>query len=192
MLTRRLAAAALTLGAITPAIAAEVAYNIDPEHTYPSFEADHLGISTWRGKFNRSSGSLMFDKKKGTGTVDIVVDLASVDFGHDKLNEWAVGPEFFDVAKFPQAHFQGRLTGFKDGGKPHVAGQLTLHGVTHPIELAVDGFKCIEHPLSKHDYCGADALVTFSREDYGLAAGKDYGFSMKVTLRIQVEATAVE
>jgi polyisoprenoid-binding protein YceI len=46
MLTRRLAAAALTLGATTPALAAEVAYNIDPEHTYPSFEADHLGIST--------------------------------------------------------------------------------------------------------------------------------------------------
>jgi polyisoprenoid-binding protein YceI len=60
-----------------------VRYNVDPEHTYPSFAADHFGISTWRGKFNRSTGSLMLDKSAGTGTVDITVELASVDFGHD-------------------------------------------------------------------------------------------------------------
>jgi polyisoprenoid-binding protein YceI len=182
--------AVLTLAVAAPALAAEVAYDIDPEHTYPSFEADHFGISTWRGKFNRSTGKLTLDKSTGTGTVDVIVDLASIDFGHDKLNEWATGPEFFDVAKYPRAHFEGKLTGFKDGGKPHVTGRLTLHGLTRPIELDVDGFKCIEHPLSKRDYCGADALATFNRDEFGLGAGKDYGFSMKVTLRIQVEATA--
>src|SRR5712672_4592991 len=89
------------------AIAAPVKYNVDPNHTYPSFEADHLGgLSVWRGKFDKSSGTIVLDKEKTTGTVDVTVDAASIDFGHQKLNEHAKSPEMFDVSKFPTATYK--------------------------------------------------------------------------------------
>ena len=78
----RLTALALRLAAVT-ARAAPTACAIDPTHTFPSFEADHMGISVWRGKFNRSSGKVLYDQAAGTGHVEIVTELASVDFGLD-------------------------------------------------------------------------------------------------------------
>jgi polyisoprenoid-binding protein YceI len=171
-----------------PASAAPITYNIDPEHTYPSFEADHLGVSTWRGKFKKTTGKTALDKAAGTGTVEITIDLASIDFGHDKLNTWAIGPEFFDVTKYPQASYKGKLAGFTNGVPSRVVGELTLHGVTKPVALTIKSFNCIPHPLLKRELCGADALVTFKRDEFGLDAGKPYGFRMDVTLRIQVEA----
>ncbi len=180
------------LAIATAAFAAPATYDIDPNHTFPSFEADHMGISLWRGKINRNSGKLVLDKDTGTGTVDIDIDLDSIDFGQDALNEWAVGPDFFDTAKYPKAHYTGKLTGFKPGATPSVTGELTLHGVTKPVALKVNAFNCIEHPMLKRDYCGADALATFQRDQFGLTAGKDYHFNMAVTLRIQVEAVKAE
>jgi polyisoprenoid-binding protein YceI len=176
------------LVATTAAFAAPATYEVDPNHTYPSFEADHMGISMWRGKLNGSTGTLVLDKDSGTGTVEITVDLTSIDFGQDALHKWAIGPEFFDTAKYPKAVYKGKLEGFKPGSSPKVTGELTLHGVTKPVALKVNSFKCIEHPMFKRDYCGADALATFQRDEFGLTAGKDYHFNMEVTLRIQVEA----
>ncbi len=65
-----------------------------------------------------------------------------------------------------------------------------MHGVTRPLTLTVHALKCVAHPMLKRDYCGADASGSFNRDDFGLGAGKDYGFDMKVDLRIQVEAIA--
>lgn len=178
---------ACTIGA---AAAAPVTYKIDPSHTFPSFEADHMGVSVWRGKFNTNSGTVILDKAAGTGQVDITIDTASVDFGHDVLNKWAAGPEFFDTAKFGPARYKGKLTGFQNGAPTQVVGELTLHGVTKPVNLQLGLFKCIPHPMLKRELCGADAMGTFKRDDFGLVAGKDYGFKMEVALRIQVEAVA--
>lgn len=178
--------------ATTAGMAAPVSYDIDPNHTYPSFEADHMGISLWRGKLNASSGKLMLDKDTGTGTIEIEIDLKSIDFGQDALNKWAIGPDFFDTAKYPKAIYKGKLTGFGTTGTPRVTGDLTLHGVTKPVPLQVKLFKCIPHPMLKRDYCGADALAVIQRDQFGLTAGKDYGFKMDVTLRIQVEAVKTE
>ncbi len=172
--------------------AAPVAYNIDAEHTYPSFEADHMGISVWRGKFNKSNGKVMLDKEGKAGTVDIVIDPASIDFGHDKLNSWATGPEFLDTAKYPKATYKGKLAGFNKAGPTRVTGELTLHGVTRPVSLQIKSFKCMPHPMLKRDWCGADAYGTFQRDAFGLGAGKEWGFKMDVPLRIQVEAVRAE
>jgi polyisoprenoid-binding protein YceI len=172
--------------------AAPVTYIIDPDHTYPSFEADHMGISVWRGKLNRSSGKVVLDKAAGQGTVEVAIDLASIDFGLDALNAWATGPEFFDVAKYPRATYKGKLGGFTNGAPSQVTGELTLHGVTRPVNLKINSFRCVPHPLLKRDFCGADALASFNRDDFGLDAGKPYGFKMEVLLRIQVEALQAE
>ena len=187
----RFAAAAL-FAATFAAQAAPVAYNIDPQHTYPSFEADHMGISTWRGKFDHTSGTVTMDREAGTGTVDIVVDMNSGDFGLDALNKMAKGKELFESAKYPKAHFKGTLEGFIDGAPTRAVGTLELHGKTNPVTLDIKKFKCIQHPMFKREDCGADIYATIDREQFGMPAGKEYGFSMAVDLRIQVEAIAAK
>jgi polyisoprenoid-binding protein YceI len=173
--------------------AAPTTYQIDPDHTFPSFEADHMaGLSVWRGKFNRTTGTVTFDKAKGSGTLDISVDIDSIDFGHDQLNAYAKGTEFFDAAKYPQATYTGHLEGFKKGKPTRVVGQLTLQGVTRPVVLKIGSFKCMPYPMLKREVCGADAYATLERDQFGIAAGKDWGFDMTVVLRIQVEAVAEE
>ncbi|MBV8035103.1 YceI family protein [Roseateles sp.] len=172
---------------------APVGYEIDPTHTYPSFEADHMGLSYWRGKLNKSAGRIVYDKADGTGSVEVTMDLASIDFGLDAMNAWARGKDFFNLGQNPaSARFTGRFDGVSGGVPNRLVGELTLNGRSKPMTLAIHQLKCMPHPLLKRDWCGADASGTFNREDFGLTAGKDYGFKMDVGLRIQVEAIAKE
>jgi polyisoprenoid-binding protein YceI len=180
---------AVLLALVAAAASADpVTYQVDPSHTYPSFEADHFGgLSVWRGKFDTSSGTIVLDRAKGTGTVDITVDTSSIDFGNPKLNEHAKSAEMFDVAKYPTATYKGKLTGFKDGAPTAVEGSFTLHGVTKPLTLTISSFKCVNSPMDKKEHCGADASASFNRADYGISFGDKYGFKMDVKLAIQVE-----
>jgi polyisoprenoid-binding protein YceI len=163
-------------------------YTIDSTHTYPSFEADHFGgLSVWRGKFNKTEGSIVVDRAARTGSVDITIDATTIDFGNDKLNEHAKKAEMFDVAKFPTATYKGKLE-FKGDVPATVDGHLTLHGVTKPVTLTINKFKCIQHPMLKREVCGADASATFNRSDFGVAYGTQMGFNPEVKLAIQVEA----
>ncbi len=173
-------------------------FTLDPDHTYPSFEADHMGLSIWRGKFDHSTGTATLDTVGKTGRVDVTVDIASIDFGNPALNKVMLGASApmcqtqcgtFDVAKYPTAHYRGRLTDFVGGAPTRAVGRLTLRGVTRPLTLAIDRFKCIpDFMLKPRLRCGADALGTFKRDAFGLDGGKSFGMDMKVTLRIQVEA----
>lgn len=181
--------AAMATGA---ACAAPADYVIDPSHTYPSFEADHMGISVWRGKFNQTAGKVTLDKAAGTGTLEVTVDIASVDFGMDLMNSKARSAELFDADKYPKATYKGKLAGFTDGAPTRVEGELTLRGVTRPVSLKINRFKCIPHPMFKRELCGADASGSFRRDEFGIDAGKPYGFDMTVDLRIQVEALKAE
>ena len=179
----------LALAANGVAVAAPSTYAVDPNHTFPSFEADHMGgVSVWRGKFNASSGTITLDKEAQSGSVDIKIDPASIDFGHDKLNGHAKGPDLFDVEKFPTASYTGKLAGFKNGAPTEVDGSLTLHGVTKPVKLKINKFLCKPHPMSKKEVCGADASGSFKRDEFGLGYGQQMGFDMNINLQIQVEA----
>lgn len=173
-------------------IAAPVTYQVDPMHTYPSFEADHMGVSFWRGKMNKSAGTVMLDKSAGAGSVDITIDLSSIDFGLEAMNTWAKGKDFFNVKKSSKAIYKGKLEDFVDGNPTQVSGELTLNGRTKPVNLTISRFKCLPHPMLKREFCGADASGSFKRDEFGLEAGKDYGFNMDVALRIQVEAVATK
>ncbi len=172
---------------IGSALAAPVNYKVDATHTYPSFEADHMGgLSLWRGKFNTNSGTIVYDKEAKAGTVDITIDVTSIDFGMDKLNDHAKSPDMFDVAKFPTATYKGTLV-FTGDTPTGVKGELSLHGVTKPVDLKINSFLCKSNTVRKIETCGADAIATINREDFGISYGKP-AFKMDVTLRIQVEA----
>ena len=178
----------LLIFAVTSATAASTTYNVDPDHTHPSFEVDHFGgLSTWRGTFKKTSGTVEIDTVAKTGTVDVLIDTATVDFAHDKLNAHASSPEMLDVAKYPTAEYKGKFVEFANGAPKTISGDLTLHGVTKPVTLTINSFKCIEHPMLKKQVCGADASGTFNRADFGVNYGQQYGFKQDVLLRIQVE-----
>jgi polyisoprenoid-binding protein YceI len=184
------ATAALTLGS---AWAAPAKYNIDSSHTFPSFTADHMGgLSNWRGKINSTSGTITFDAAAQTGTVDVKMDMKSIDFGQEKLNDHAKGAEIFDTEKFPTATYAGKLSGFKNGAPTEVDGSLTLHGVTKPVKLKINQFLCKPNPMSKKETCGADATGKFNREEFGVSYGKAYGFKQDVEIQIQIEAVKAD
>jgi polyisoprenoid-binding protein YceI len=184
---------AVACGALAgAAVAAPVTYNIDPMHTYPTFEADHMGgMSFWRGKINSSSGKIMVDKAAGTGSVEVTMDMKTIDFGIDALNNHAQTADLFDTTKFPTATYTGKLVKFQNGAPTEVEGTLTLHGVSKPVTLKINTFMCKEHPMQKKEFCGADASASINRDDFGVDFGKQMGFKMAVTLRISVEALVV-
>src|SRR6266850_3864786 len=156
MFREKLTIAAMVAGMTGPAFAAAENYEIEPNHTYPSFEFSHMGISFWRGKFNRTSGRITIDRAARTGTADIEIDTASINFGLDKMDQAARSEDWFNVAKFPTATYKGTLT-FAGDVPRTVEGKFTLLGVTRPVKLTINSFKCIPHPMLKKEVCGADA-----------------------------------
>jgi polyisoprenoid-binding protein YceI len=103
----------LTICAV--ASASPVTYTVDPNHTHPEFEVDHLGgVSIWRGLFKRTSGTIILDEIAKTGTLDVAIDIASVEFGNDKLNDEVVNssaPPIFEARKYPTAYYKAHWFG---------------------------------------------------------------------------------
>jgi polyisoprenoid-binding protein YceI len=175
-----------------PAFAAADRYEIEPNHTYPSFEFSHMGISVWRGKFNKTSGRITIDRAAGNGTADIVIDTTSINFGLDKMDEAARSEDWFNVRKFPTATYRGALT-FVSDVPSTVEGQFTLMGVTRPLKLKINTFKCIPHPMLKKEVCGADVEGDLNWSEYGMKHSKHgEGEAGRVHLRIQVEALKLD
>lgn len=186
----RIVLASLAAMVSASALAAPVTYVLDPSHTYPSFEADHMGgLSVWRGKFTATSGKVVYDKVAKSGAIDVTVDMSSIDFGMPKLNEHAKSAEIFDTTKFPTATYSGKFTKFNGSGPAEAEGTLTMHGVTKPVTLIINSFLCKPNPMSKKEVCGADASATFNRSDFGVSFGDKYGFKQEVKLQIQVEGS---
>ncbi len=179
-------AAALVAGV---ASAEPVTYNIDPNHTYPSFEADHMGgMSVWRGKFNTSSGSVKLDRAARTGEINVTVDMKSINFGLASMDEHARGPDMFDVAKFPTATYKGKVSKWNGDAPAEVEGELTMHGVTKPVKLMLNSFMCKPNPMTRKETCGADAVGTLNRADFGVDYGANFGFKTDVKVLITIEA----
>lgn len=161
-------------------------YKLDPDHTFPSLEFSHMGISVWRGKFNRTTGTFDYDAAARRGTVSVTVDTDSIDFGLDSMHDYAIKPDWLDVAKHPAMTYTGNLV--YQGDRPvAVNGQLTLRGVTRPLRLTINSFSCIDHPFYKKEVCGADAAGELNRADFGMTQFAE-GEAGKVRLLIQVEA----
>jgi polyisoprenoid-binding protein YceI len=177
---------ALFAFASTSAIAQS--YSIEPNHTYPSFEAPHLGISFWRGKFTKSAGKVSLDKAAKAGDLKIEIDTASVDFGHPKMNEHARSKDFFNAEANPKITYVGKFSKFNGDAPSEVQGELTMNGVTKPVTLAISSFKCIDHPMLKREACGADASATLNRRDFGMTFLAPNDAAGAIKLAIQVEA----
>jgi polyisoprenoid-binding protein YceI len=185
-----LAALGYATAVASTAFAVPVTYVIDPKHTYPSFAADHMGgLSVWRGKFTETSGQVVYDKDAKTGSIDVTVNMSSVDFGNAKLDEHAKSDELFDAAKYPTATYTGKFTKWNGSAPTEAEGTFTMHGVSKPLTLKINSFMCKPNPMTKKEICGADASASLDRSDYGVTFGQKYGFQMWVKLDIQVEGS---
>lgn len=177
-----IAAVLLTL----PAYAADD-YTVDPRHTWPVFEVNHLGFSTQRGRFNSSSGKITLDTAAKKGSVELVIETASLDMGFDKWDEHMKSDEFFNVAQFPTMRFVSDKLLF-DGDKVVGAeGSFTLLGVTRPMTLTVSNFRCAPHPMLKKPACGADITATLKRSEFGMTKFVP-AVSDEVKISVPVEA----
>jgi polyisoprenoid-binding protein YceI len=186
-LTKYILVAAFTTSAM-PANAAPERYVIDPMHTYPSIEFLHMGLSVWRGKFNKTSGEIRLDRAAKSGTVQIAVDISSINFGLAAMDEKARSDDFFDAARFPTASYRGRIT-FAGDRPASVDGEVTIRGITRPATLRINLFNCMPHPMLKREVCGADAEGELNWSEYGMKMSQyGQGAAGKVRLRIQVEA----
>ena len=127
------------------------------------------------------------DREARTGTLEAVIDMTSVDSGNDALDKVLKSPKFFDASQFPTAVYKGTSMKFNGDMPVEVIGELTMHGVTKPLNLTIESFKCFQNPLLKREVCGTESTATFDRSDFGVDTGKTYGFRMQTVLHIQAE-----
>ncbi len=180
------AAALLATAAALPAQAAT--YQIEPSHTYATFEITHFGTSTNRGRFNKQSGSVELDRAAHTAKVDVTVDVTSLDTGTDAFTKHIKSAEILDANQFPTARFVGDKAVFNGDKLAEVSGQLTLHGKTQPVTLKAENFNCYNSPMLKREVCGGDFTAALTRSQFGVTYGLDWGFPDAMRLVIQVEA----
>lgn len=184
---RRSTLALILAAQLAPAWAEVETYTLDPAHTFPSFEVNHLGFSTQRGRFNQTHGKVTMDQQNKRGSVDIAIDASSIDTGFKPLDEVLRGMEFLNVTQNPAVTFRSSELKFDGEQLVTVDGVLTMLGVSRPITLNVTHYKCGWDPASSQYVCGVDAEAILRRSDFGMTKYIPL-VSDEVKLKIQVEA----
>jgi polyisoprenoid-binding protein YceI len=168
---------------------AEVAtYSIDPSHTFVTFEANHMGTSTLRGRFDKKEGSVVLNKAAKTGKADITIDATSVSTGVAPLDTHLKSKDFFNATEFSTAKFSADKFNFSGDKVSEVSGTLTLLGKTQPVTLKASNFNCYVSPMIKREVCGGDFETTIARSAYGMPYGLNFGLPDNIRLLIQIEA----
>ena len=181
--------AALFAAMAGSAIAAPVTYGVDGSHTFPRFSYSHFGYSTQLSSFKNTSGKVVFDAEAKTGSVDISIDMKSVNTGFEVFDGHIQGEDFLDTAKFPTATFKSTKVVF-EGDKPKsIEGNLTIKGVTKPVTLTVTSFQAMPHPMMKKPALGANAFTTIKRSEFNAGKYAPY-VGDDVRIDIAVEAIA--
>lgn len=187
-LNRIATALAFTTLAVTSALAAPQTFEIDGSHTFPRFSYSHFGYSTQVSRFDRTSGTVVFDAEAKTGSVDISIDMKSVNTGFADFNGHLQGEDFLDTAKFPKATFKSTKVNFQDGKPASIEGQLTIKGITKAVTLTVTSFQAMPHPMLKKDAIGANAFTMIKRSEFN--AGK-YAPYVGDDVRIDIALEAI-
>jgi polyisoprenoid-binding protein YceI len=182
-------ATAMTATAVVCSVSAQAAtYNIDPTHTFVTFEVTHFGTSTNRGRFDKKEGTVQFDRAAKTGKVELTIQADSINTGTEAFNAHLKKPDFFDATKHQTMQFTADKFSFNGDKVSEVTGSLTMLGKTVPVVLKATHFNCYDHPMLKREVCGGDFETTLMRSQWGMNWGIDFGIPDKVKLLIQVEA----
>lgn len=167
---------ALLLAAVPMfAEAAPESYTLDPTDTFPNFIVDHFGITPIYGRFNKSAGKVIIDRAAKTGSLDLTIDTASIDTGDIERNgrprtrdEHLRSADYFNVAEFPKLTYKSARFVFGGDNPTSIEGNLTLLGVTKPVTLTVERFKCNPASGTAHERCGGSAVGKLKRSEFGM------------------------
>jgi polyisoprenoid-binding protein YceI len=147
------------------------AYTIDPAHTNVLFSLSHMGFSHYYGRFDKISGGLNFDPKAPEkSTLNVTVDVASIDTNNAKLEGELKGAQWFDAAKFPTATFTSVSIEKTSATTGKLTGNLTLHGVTKPVVLDVTLNGAGQNVMMAVPELGFSATGTIKRSDFGISS----------------------
>lgn len=187
MISKTLMRAACLIGAmLLPGLASAEKMRLDPGHTYPNFTVDHLGFSVMHGRFNESSGHIEVDGGKPLG-LEVLINTASIDTGHEERDEHLRGEDFLHVEKYPTMVFRSKDIQRHSSQRATVNGELTLLGVTRPVLLHVDAIRCGQHPMNQKYTCGFNATASLKRSEFGMTAYLPAVGDM-INIRIEAEA----
>ncbi|HEY9025832.1 MAG TPA: YceI family protein [Burkholderiaceae bacterium] len=187
-------AAALASAGLVPAlaqsVAGPVAYQLDPNHTFATFEVMHFGTSTLRGRIGPVTGEVTIDRAAKTGDLRLRIPVTTLSTGSRALDARLREPDLLATAEYPEAYFVATRFQFDAaGGVREVRGEFTLRGVGEPLSLVARSFACRQDAMLKRQVCGGDFDGELKRSRFGATMGEPF-VSDDVHLVIQVEAMA--
>ena len=173
-------------------------YLIVPDNSNARFEIDHFNTSTNTGGFYNLTGQLQYDADAKVGQVSIVIAVNSLNTGNKAFDNVLISPDFFDADKYPLISFESTNWHFADtntsangvgvGDVVKVDGNLTMHGITHPVTLSATKFNCYFSFIAKSQVCGGDFTTTIDRRKWDIDKYTLLGITETVQLNIQIEA----
>jgi polyisoprenoid-binding protein YceI len=151
-------------------------WRIDPNHSAAQFAVRHMGISKVQGQFTKVTGTVELDEKDITkSSVNATIDVSSVDTRVEGRDNDLRSPNFFDVAKYPSMTFQSKKVTQSGSGTLQIVGDLTMHGVTREVTLAVDGPSSAIKDPGGNLRRGFEATTKIVRQDFGLTYDRALG-----------------
>jgi polyisoprenoid-binding protein YceI len=161
--------ASMALGLSLPSVAASSTWQVDPQHSSAQFAVRHLGLSTVRGAFSKLSGTMQLDDQDITkSTIEVSIDVNTVDTREPDRDKDLRSERFFDVAHFPAMTFKSKKVEQVALGKLRVTGDLTIHGTTKEVVLDVDGLTAPVKDPWGNQRVAASATTKINRQDYGV------------------------
>jgi polyisoprenoid-binding protein YceI len=177
---------ALSLLFAAPAVHAAETYVIDTVHSFTNFEVGHLGISSIRGRFNKTAGKITLDRAEKKGSIEAEIDVASVDTGYARRDDLLRTESYFNADQHPLISFRANSLRLNGDALAGVDGELTLLGVTRPVSLKITSFKCTVHPVNKREICGAVAEATIQRSEFGMTkVSRSIGEEIRIWINIE-------
>lgn len=144
-------------------------YTLDSTHSIPVFEFTHLGATTQTGRFDKVRGTVVLDTRAHSGSVSFEVETSSLNMGVGTERPDSLGFRLLQVTRFPKLTFTSSELIFNDADEVIAAnGQLNLLGVTRPLTVAVQHFKCMTNPMNRKPMCSGDVTATVMRSQFGM------------------------
>ena len=169
-------------------------WQIDPAHSASQFAIRHMGLSTVRGAFTKTSGTVQYDPADVAKTaIEVTIDAASLNTRVDMRDNDLRSAKFFDVEKYPTITFKSKRAEAAGKGKMKITGDLTIHGVTKEVVLDVDGPAGPNKDPRGNSHMGALATTTISRKDFGVSAlPAMIGDDVQITLDVELVKPAAK
>jgi len=154
---------------LSPALAQGSTWDVDPAHSTVEFSVRHMMVTTVKGQFQKVKGTVELDEKDPTkSTVEVSIETASIDTREAKRDAHLKSAAFFDAGKFPAIVFKSTKVEKAGKGKFKVTGDLTMHGITKPVVLSVEGPSAsIKDPYGR-TVKGVMAIGKLDRKDWGM------------------------